>query len=96
MIDIKPCNAIVGAKVRMLREVLGKTQLELANMTSFSRPSIANIELGKQRLLLEDIELFATAHKYIIDHWVDLKEGDVVDVEFILGEASEKKISQRL
>lgn len=28
------------------------------------------------------------AHQYIIDHFNDLKDGDVVDVRFILGEAS--------
>ncbi len=36
------------------------------------------------------------AHEYIIEHWDDLKSGDVVDVEFILGETSERKVSERL
>ena len=37
-----------------------------------------------------------TAHRYIIDHWDGLQDGDVVDVEFILGEKPEKKISERI
>lgn len=36
-----------------------------------------------------------TAHLYIQDHWDELKDGDVIDVEFILGESTEKKISER-
>jgi hypothetical protein len=36
------------------------------------------------------------AHKYIIEHWEELKDGDVVDVQFILGETDIPKISERL
>ena len=36
-----------------------------------------------------------TAHQYIIDHWHELSDGDVIDVEFILGEKSTRKISER-
>ena len=38
---------------------------------------------------------FGTAHKWIIENWDDLKSGDVVDVEFILGETKTKKRSER-
>lgn len=36
-----------------------------------------------------------TAHLYIDEHFTELKDGDVIDVEFILGESTEKKISER-
>jgi len=36
-----------------------------------------------------------TAHNYIQDHWSELKDGDVIDVEFILGETTEKKQSEK-
>jgi hypothetical protein len=36
------------------------------------------------------------AHDYIINNWTALKDGDVVDVEFVLGEKPEKKVSERL
>lgn len=39
---------------------------------------------------------FPVAHDYIIDHWDELKDGDVVDVQFILGETASPKISERL
>lgn len=35
-----------------------------------------------------------TAHHYIQRYWRMLKTGDVIDVEFILGETSTKKISE--
>jgi hypothetical protein len=34
------------------------------------------------------------AHKFIIEHWDNLKDGDVVDVEFILGETKAPKVSE--
>lgn len=34
-----------------------------------------------------------TAHHYIIDHWNELEDGSVVDVEFILGEREAPKAS---
>jgi hypothetical protein len=37
-----------------------------------------------------------TAHNYICKHWDELKDGDVVDVEFILGETETPKVSERL
>ena len=38
----------------------------------------------------------STAHHYIINNWDDLASGDVVDVEFIKGETSAPKVSERL
>lgn len=36
------------------------------------------------------------AHEYILEHYDELKDGDVVDVEHILGEKPTVKISERL
>ena len=37
-----------------------------------------------------------TAHHYILDHWDELSDGDVVDVSFILGETKAPKVSERI
>lgn len=37
-----------------------------------------------------------TAHQYIEQHFDQLASGEVIDVEFILGEKPEKKISERI
>lgn len=36
------------------------------------------------------------AHKYIKDHFNELQPGQVIDVEYILGETEEPKVSERL
>lgn len=36
------------------------------------------------------------AHLWIQEHWDDLTSGDVVDVEFVLGETTAPKVSERL
>lgn len=36
-----------------------------------------------------------TAHDYVIQYFDELKDGDVIDVEYILGETSTKKQSER-
>ena len=35
------------------------------------------------------------AHKAILDAWDQWQDGDVVDVQFILGETKEKKVSEQ-
>lgn len=35
------------------------------------------------------------AHQYILEHWDALRDGDVIDVEFILGETGKAKLSER-
>jgi hypothetical protein len=35
------------------------------------------------------------AHNWIIEHWHELADGDVVDVSFILGESERPKVSER-
>ena len=35
------------------------------------------------------------AHKHIIERWNELRDGDVVDVQFILGETKQPKKSER-
>lgn len=37
-----------------------------------------------------------TAHRTIIEAWDELKSGDVIDVQFIIGETHTPKISERL
>ena len=38
---------------------------------------------------------YPVAHDWIINHWDELLDGDVVDVEFILGETDVRKQSER-
>ena len=47
--------------MRMLRDVLGVEQETLAKRTGLSRPTIANMEAGRQRIYLHHIETIAEA-----------------------------------
>jgi hypothetical protein len=37
---------------------------------------------------------YQVAHVWIAEHWTELADGDVVDVEHILGETPERKLSE--
>ena len=58
---IEACYVAFGVRVRMIREVLGLTQEELRKRLPITRASLANIETGRQRILLDDVEEFAKA-----------------------------------
>jgi transcriptional regulator with XRE-family HTH domain len=50
-----------GAQVRSRREVLGLTQLQLSKEIGLTRGSVANIEAGRQSVLLHQLLDIATA-----------------------------------
>lgn len=58
---IEPVYRAVGARIEQLRGVLSITQQELAPRVGLTRASIANIEVGRQRISLGDVEKFAAA-----------------------------------
>jgi transcriptional regulator with XRE-family HTH domain len=58
---IEPIYILFGARVVQIRDALGLTQDELRQRIGLSRGSIANIETGRQRILLADVERFARA-----------------------------------
>ena len=37
-----------------------------------------------------------TVHDYIVKNWEQLEDGDVIEVEFILGEIHVKKVSEQI
>lgn len=58
---IEPVYRSLGAKIEQLRTTLGWTQDELAQKVGLARGSVANIETGRQRILLHDVDAFAAA-----------------------------------
>lgn len=58
---IEPVYRMFGMKVEQLRTMLGITQGDFAKKVGLTRGSIANIETGRQRVLLADVEKFANA-----------------------------------
>ena len=58
---IEACHIALGARVRLIREAIGLTQEDLAVRVKLKRASIASIEIGRQRFLLDTVEDFARA-----------------------------------
>jgi DNA-binding XRE family transcriptional regulator len=64
--DVLQCErpyVLFGEAVKNVRIDLGFTQQELADKLKVSRGSIANIETGRQRILLSDVFDFAKVLK---------------------------------
>ncbi len=59
-----PINIAFGTVVAKRREGLGMTQAELASRAGMSRASIANIEKGRQNVLLHHVYLLAHALEF--------------------------------
>ena len=60
--NLEPVYLLFAAKLRHMRDTLGIEQAELAKRMDYAgRANIANIEAGKQRIMLHDIEKFAKA-----------------------------------
>lgn len=60
-LQVEPVYVRFGEIVRDTRNTLGWTQADLAAKVGLVRASIANIEIGRQRILLDDVWRFAAA-----------------------------------
>lgn len=59
--DIDPFYKHIGTTLRGAREALSMTQAELAHVVGLSRTSLTNIELGRQRILVDQLAELANA-----------------------------------
>ena len=88
--DRMTCIPAIAIKMVPINEVQGKF-LWRCGYPQEERFSIVLMRLDDQRASSDaywwDDRTHQTAHLYIEAHFDDLKEGDVVDVSFILGEA---------
>ena len=57
-----------GMRIEQCRNALGWTQQDLAKKVGLARTSITNIESGRQRVLLADVEVFAKAFQSTPKH----------------------------
>jgi hypothetical protein len=72
----------------------------LMRRAGFGQPMVYLIMLASQQCRYDPWawhdRTMHTAHLYIADHFADLEDGQVVDVEFILGETRKPKKSEQL
>jgi transcriptional regulator with XRE-family HTH domain len=70
---MQPVYQAIGARIQMIRAAIGMTQQELSKRVkeqgcSLNRPSFANIEAGRQRIALHDIEAIARSLNCSMKH----------------------------
>jgi hypothetical protein len=65
----------------------GRPIIGMARLTADGQPFNCDPYNWKDRT-------YQTAHHWIEEHWAELSDGDVVDVEHILGETDERKVSE--
>lgn len=72
----------------------------LMRRAGFESPMVYLVALATERACYDPYtwgnRTMGNAHLWVEQHWYELNDGDVVDVEFILGETTTKKISERL
>jgi len=61
LLEFSAVRRRVGERVRALRAGRGLTQLRLAQRSGISRPSIANVEAGRQNVSLRQLCALAAA-----------------------------------
>jgi transcriptional regulator with XRE-family HTH domain len=61
MLDVIEVQSRLGARVRARRAELGLTQAALAARACISRPSVANVEAGRQNVGLRQLVSLAQA-----------------------------------
>lgn len=61
IVTLGPVSSAVAVVLRDLRAKSGMTQEATAALIGISRPALANIEAGRQRVLLEDLWDYARA-----------------------------------
>lgn len=61
--NVEKIYIVIGRNIRKARIVMGMTQGTLSIKTGLSRASVANTELGRQRVSLHHLVVFAKALK---------------------------------
>ena len=61
VVALGPVAAAFASAIRTLRTDAAMTQQQVADAVGLSRPSVVNIETGRQRVYLEDVWAFAKA-----------------------------------
>ncbi len=85
--------AQMGRKVAAARKKVGLTQAELASRVSLTRASVANIETGRQRVMLHDVFALVEAlgGKSILDFVPERVPREVVQDVAFAGDGASKE-----
>lgn len=92
-VDMNPSGPMVGTQQYLLRRVGypcdGRPNILITRLSGDGSKASNDPHYWGDRTM-------ATAHAWIIEHWDDIADGDVIDVQWILGETLTKKKSERV
>lgn len=72
--EASPFYRDLGHAIRRAREASGLTQSELASKVGLSRTSLTNMELGRQRLLVDQLSTISHALSVTVDSLLPPRE----------------------
>lgn len=58
--SIEPIYALMGERIRILREMRGETQDQIGQLLGVTRACVSNIEKGRQRIFVHHLSALAT------------------------------------
>jgi hypothetical protein len=93
-IAIKPASRNEKERYLMARAGYGRDTSEHEIYVLFARLDAQGMPFHYSPARWGDRTMSVT-HRWLIDHWEEFESGDVIDVEFILGESKSKKKSKR-
>lgn len=70
MKPVEDIYTLIGQRIRHQREMNGQTQEQLAAIMGISRPSLVNIEQGRQRIMIHDLRNFSLALRLPISRFL--------------------------
>lgn len=80
--------AIIGQRIRINRERFNMTQEEMGEKVGLTRSSIANIELGRQKIQLDTLYQVALTLKLevydLLPSVIELENGENDNIQFLL------------
>jgi hypothetical protein len=99
-IEIRDKGTFIAAiAIKLIPDDEGQRYLLRRAGYGFGRPSVVLMNLNDCRAQNDPSDwggrTWRVAHEFVERHWDRLANGDVVDVEFILGETCKPKVSER-
>lgn len=92
--DIEPVYVQIGRRVRKARKRSSLTQAMVADRTSLSRTSIANIERGEQRFMVHCLFELASALGVSPEKLLPTETGGEIRVQSVIGDISDQNAAQ--
>ncbi|MEG4917678.1 helix-turn-helix transcriptional regulator [Microcoleus sp. B7-D4] len=94
--DIEPVYVQIGRRVRKARNRAKLTQAVVADRTSLSRTSIANIERGEQRFMVHCLLELASALGVSPEKLLPTEAAAETRVQSVIGDISDQNAAQFL